>query len=124
MTLFLAGFFKLRILRQSSGARNMPVTVSFLSSVAIRTDLARKDTLNQRIVTGFSDKTSYTSQLIIGRKFSPGFSLQIMPTFIFHHNRIDSINFYTKNKDNVIYGQKRKNTVAIGIGGRLKVSKK
>lgn len=117
-------FFKLKILRQSSGARNMPVTLSFMSSIAIRTDLARKDTLNQRIITGFSDKTSYVNQLIIGRKFSPGFSLQLMPTFIFHHNRIDSINFYTKNKDNLIYGQKRKNTVAIGIGGRLKVSKR
>ncbi len=117
-------FFKLKILRQSSGARNMPVTLSFMSSIAIRTDLARKDTLNQRIITGFSDKTSYVNQLIIGRKFSPGFSLQLMPTFIFHHNRIDSINFYTKNKHNLIYGQKRKNTVAIGIGGRLKVSKR
>lgn len=117
-------FFKLKILRQSSGARNMPVTLSFMSSIAIRTDLARKDTLNQRIITGFSDKTSYVNQLIIGRKFSPGFSLQIMPTFIFHHNRIDSINFYTKNKENLIYGQKRKNTVAIGVGGRLKVSKR
>ena len=118
------GFFKLKILRQSSGKVNMPVTLSFLSSIAIRTELARKDTLNNRIITGFSDKASYTSQLIIGRKFSPGFSLQVMPTFIFHHNRIDSINTYTKNRNNLIYGQKRKNTVAIGIGGRLKVSKR
>lgn len=118
------GFFKLKILRQSSGKVNMPVTLSFLSSIAIRTELARKDTLNNRIITSFSDKTSYTSQLIIGRKFSPGFSLQVMPTFIFHHNRIDSINTYTKNRNNLIYGQKRKNTVAIGIGGRLKVSKR
>lgn len=118
------GFFKLKILRQSSGKVNMPVTLSFLSSIAIRTELARKDTLNNRIITGFSDKASYTSQLIIGRKFSPGFSLQVMPTLIFHHNRIDSINTYTKNRNNLIYGQKRKNTVAIGIGGRLKVSKR
>lgn len=118
------GYFKLKILRQSSGVRNMPVTLSFLSSIAVRTDLARKDTLNQRIETGFSDKTSYTSQLIIGRKFSPGFSLQVMPTFIFRHNRIDSINTYTKNKDNLIYGQRRKSTFAIGVGGRLKVSKR
>ncbi len=117
-------FFKLKILRQSSGARNMPVTLSFMSSIAIRTDLAKKDTLNQRIITDISDKTSYVNQLIIGRKFSPGFSLQIMPTYIFHHNRIDSINTYTKNKNNIIYGQKRKNTFAMGIGGRVKVSKR
>ena len=47
-----------------------------------------------------------------------------MPTFIFHHNRIDSINTYTKNKDNILSGQKRKNTFAMGIAGRLKISKR
>ena len=117
-------FFKIKLLRQSTGAVNMPVTVSFLSTMAVRTDLARKDTTNQRILTSFGDKTSYAHQLIIGRKFSESFSLQLMPTFIHHHNRIDSINTYTRNKNNLIYGQKRKSTVAFGVGGRLKVSKR
>jgi len=125
-------YFKIKILRQSTGEVNMPVTLSFVSAMATRTELARKDTFNitwnnelpRRIHTSFADKTSFTEQLIIGRKFSERFSMQIMPTFIFHHDRIDSINFYTKNRDNLIYGQKRKNTFAIGVGGRFKVSRR
>ncbi len=117
-------FFKVRLLRQSSGAVNMPFTLSFVSTAATRTELARKDTSGDRIHTSFLDKTSFSEQIIIGRKFSEKFSLQFMPIFIFHHNKIDSINFYTKNYKNLIYGQKRKNTFALGIGGRLKVSKR
>lgn len=117
-------FFKVRLLRQSTGAVNMPVTMSFVSTIAVRTELARLDTFNKRIHTSFSDKTSFAEQLIIGRKFSNKFSLQIMPTYIFNHNKIDSINRYTKDNANIIRGQKRKNTFAIGIGGRLKISKR
>ena len=118
------GLIKIKLLRQSTGAVNMPITVSFLSTIAIRTELARQDTFAKRIHTTFADKTSYAEQLIIGRKFSNKFSLQVMPTFILDHNRIDSVNTYTKYRYNIIYGQRRKNTVALGIAGRLKVSKR
>jgi opacity protein-like surface antigen len=117
-------FVKIRILRQSTGAVNMPFTLSYLPTIAIRTEKAKLDTLGNRINPGFSDRTSYVQQLIIGRKFSKKFSLQLMPTYIFNHNSIDSINKYTKNKDNIITGPKRKNTFALGIGSRMKVSKR
>ncbi len=117
-------FIKIRLLRQSTGAVNMPITLSYVPTIAIRSELARKDSLARRIHTSFGDKTSYTHQLIIGRKFSEKFSLQVMPTFIHGHNRIDSINVYTKDKYNIIYGEKRKNTFAMGIGGRLKISRR
>jgi len=116
--------FKIKILKQSTGAINMPVSLVFVSTFATRSDLARKDTLNNRILVNFGDRTSFSEQLIVGRKFSNNFSLQFMPIFIFNHNKIDSINTYTKNKDNIVYGQKRKNTLALGFGGRLKVSKR
>lgn len=116
--------FKIKILKQSTGAVNMPVTLTFVSTFATRSDLARKDTLNNRILINFADRTSFSEQLIVSRKFSNNFSLQFMPIFIFNHNKIDSINTYTKNKDNIVYGQKRKNTFALGFGGRLKVSKR
>jgi len=116
--------FKIKILKQSTGAVNMPVSLVFVSTFATRSDLARKDTLNNRILVNFGDRTSFSEQLIVGRKFSNNFSLQFMPIFIFNHNKIDSINTYTKNKDNIVYGQKRKNTLALGFGGRLKVSKR
>lgn len=116
--------FKIKILKQSTGAVNMPVTLAFVSTFATRSDLARKDTVNNRILINFADRTSFSEQLIVSRKFSNNFSLQFMPIFIFNHNKIDSINTYTKNKDNIVYGQKRKNTFALGFGGRLKVSKR
>ena len=119
---------KIKILRQSTGTVNMPVTLSILSTAAIRTDLAkdldpRPESIN-RIHTSLGDKTSFVEQIIIGRKFSNNFSLQLMPTYIFHHNRIDSINKYTTKRDSLVYGPKRKNTFALGIAGRLKVSKR
>ncbi len=116
--------FKIKILKQSTGAVNMPVTLTFVSTFATRSDLARKDTLNNRILINFADRTSFSEQLIVSRKFSNNFSLQFMPILIFNHNKIDSINTYTKNKDNIVYGQKRKNNFALGFGGRLKVSKR
>jgi hypothetical protein len=122
------GLLKIKLLRQSTGAVNMPFTLSFLSTIAIRTDLAKQDhiipNVPRRIHTTFGDKTSFTEQLIIGRKFSNKFSLQLMPTYIFNHNKIDSVNKYTFNRDSLVYGPKRKNTAAIGIAGRLKVSKR
>ena len=85
--------FKIKILKQSTGAVNMPVTLTFVSTFATRSDLARKDTLNNRILINFADRTSFSEQLIVSRKFSNNFSLQFMPIFIFNHNKIDSIRF-------------------------------
>jgi opacity protein-like surface antigen len=102
----------------------MPITLSFVSTIAIRSELSKKDNFGLRIHTSFTDKSSFTEQIIIGRKFSDAFSMQFMPIFIFNHNRLDSINTYTKNRETLIYGEKRKNTFALGIGGRLKVTKR
>lgn len=119
---------KIKLLRQSSGAVNMPFTLSFLSTIAIRTELAKQDhiipDIPRRVHTTFGDKTSYVEQILIGRKFSKNFSMQLMPTYIFHHNKIDSVNKYTFNRDSLVYGPKRKNTLALGIAGRLKITKR
>ena len=99
------GFFKLRILRQSTGAVNMPVTVSFVPTIAINT-LKQFDSGK----TNFSDRVSFAYQLLIGRKFSEKFALQIMPTFI----RADQISF----------NHRKQNIFAIGIGGRHRLSRR
>lgn len=99
-------FFKLKLLRQSSGKRKMPVTISYIPTVALKT-----------IKDEDPDKTNYytsrlffTHQLIIGRKFSEGTSLQIMPTFI-HQNLVA-----LEKEPNDLF--------AIGIGGRQKLTKR
>lgn len=99
-------FFKVKLLRQSKGKRNMPVTLSYVPTVALKTlkfeDPGRKNY--------FSSRLFYTHQLIIGRKFSEQTSLQLMPTYI-HRNLVALI-------------ADPNDLLAIGIGGRQKLSKR
>jgi len=99
-------FTKLTLLRQSSGARVMPVTVSFFTSAALRTykwpDPERTNY--------FSSRLAYTSQLLIARKMSQGLSLQLTPSYV-HRNLVA-----TELDPNDLW--------AVGAGGRLKLSKR
>jgi Membrane bound beta barrel domain (DUF5777) len=97
---------KYRILRQSTGKRNMPITLSILSSIAIETqkptDLTRENY--------FSSKLFYCNQILIGRKFNDIFTLQITPTHI-HRNLVA-----LKTDPNDVY--------ALGVGGRIRLSRR
>jgi hypothetical protein len=99
-------FFKIKILRQSKGKRNMPITLSYVPTVALKT-LKFQDTSRQNY---FTSRLFFTHQLIIGRKFSEGTSLQIMPTFT-HRNLVQ-------------LASEPNDLIAIGIGGRKKLSKR
>ena len=65
------GYFKLKLLRQSSGRRKMPFTISYVPTIALKSlkyeDPERKNYYTSRL--------SFTHQLIIGRKFSEGTSI-------------------------------------------------
>ncbi len=102
----LDAFYKFKILRQSSGSRNMPISLSAASSIILRTDpwadASRKNYFTSRLY--------YSHQLIIARKFSESFSLQLMPTMV-HHNLVPGA-----NDPNNLY--------AMGVGGRIKLSKR
>ncbi len=98
------GYLKYKILRQSSGATNMPVTVNFVTGmnyITLRNDYPEE---------GYnpSNRVNYLFQLLVARKFTKNFSAQIMPTFI-HNNLVP-----TTEDNNDKY--------ALGIGGRYKVS--
>ena len=98
------GFTKFTILRQSSGARNMPVSVSALSSVAV-TSVKWPDPDRTNY---FSSRLSYVQQLLVARKVNQSFSVQIAPTFV-HRNLVS-----TELDPNDLY--------AIGAGGRMKLT--
>ena len=100
------GNIKVKLLRQSEGLKKMPVSLSYFGSIAVST-LKWQYTDRENY---FSSRISYANQLLIARKFSPGISLQLMPTLV-HKNLVDSI-----QDDNDIW--------AIGAGGRFKVSKR
>ena len=103
------GFLKYRLLWQSEGERSMPLSVTLLTSVMYETDTAAvKAEKNIYLQPRTTDKLSFAGQLLIAKKFSPGFSLQLMPTMI-HENVVDSI---TSPND----------LFAIGAGARLRLS--
>ena len=100
------GFAKIKILRQSSGKKTMPVTASFLTSAAVKTvEFQDPDRDNY-----FSSRMYYTFQALIGRKFSESLSIQLSPTMV-HRNLVR-----TASEANDVY--------SLGIGGRLKLNKR
>ncbi len=98
-------FFKIKLLRQSTGLVNMPVSVSFVPVIAINT-LKQFDSHR----TNFSDRVSMAYQLLIARKFSEKLALQIIPTYI--------------HADKISFNHIKQNIFAIGIGGRHRISKR
>jgi hypothetical protein len=98
------GYLKFKLVRQSSGAVNVPISISLFSSLAIRS------ANNYDITDRFVYRLFYTSQVIIARKFSPAFSMQLMPTFI-HRN----LTANTTDKNDIF---------SIGIAARVKLTKR
>ena len=76
------GFIKLSALRQSKGSRNMPVSVSYLSSAALSS--LRWEGEGK---LHFWNRFSYVHQLLIARKMNERISLEVNPTFV-HRNLV------------------------------------
>jgi len=95
-------FGKVKLLRQTK-TNSMPISISALGSAAVDITKIEKS-------TSLTDRTTYTAQILIARKFTEGISIQLTPTFI-HRNQVA-----TANLNNDIF--------ALGIGGRFKISKR
>jgi len=100
------GYLRYKLFRQQSGVKSFPVSVTGFGNMAVRTS-PRKEDADFDIT--LEDRIAYTSQLLIARKFSSSFSLQLMPTFV-HKNTVDG-SIETNDQ------------FALGIGGRIKVSR-
>ena len=100
------GFTKIKLLRQSTGKKKMPLSFSLFAGSAIKTVAFSEPERDNY----FSSRMYYTYQGILARKFSEGFSLQLSPTVV-HRNLVK-----TKAEKNDVY--------ALGMGGRLKLSKR
>lgn len=97
------GFLKYKVLQQQTGKAIIPVSVVAFSSVAIKS-------LDTEINDTFTSRLTYNFQLLIARKFSPGFSFQLTPTMI-HKNQIIG-----ETEDHDVF--------ALGAGGRIKLTKR
>jgi len=98
------GFGKISILRQSKGAENMPVHISYLFSteyISSNTDPLMKNAYS---------RMSFIQQILVARKLNEGISIQLTPTFI-HRNLVP-----TEIDRNDLF--------ALGAGIRYKLSKR
>ena len=100
------GFAKFSILRQSSGAKDMPVSVSVVTSIALKT-LKVPD---QSRTNYFTSRLAYVGQILVARKISQGLSVQLTPSYV-HRNLVA-----TELDPNDIF--------ALGAGARLKLTKR
>jgi Membrane bound beta barrel domain (DUF5777) len=99
-------FVKYKLLWQSTGKNKMPVSVNIISTAMVQT-LKWEDTTRKNY---FSSRLFFAHQLLIGRKFSENFSLQVMPSMV-HYNLVKR-----NSEPNDLF--------AIGIGGRQKITKR
>ena len=100
------GFAKFSILRQSSGAKEMPVSLSIVTSAALKSKMF----LDQTRTNYFSSQMSYVAQILVARKISQALSVQLTPTYV-HRNLVP-----TELDPNDIF--------ALGAGARIKLSKR
>ena len=100
------GFVKYKLLRQSTGKVNMPITVTYVGTIMDVTD----DGYTKANQISGSDAITYAHALAIGRKFNDVFSLQLTPTFL-HFNKVP------------VAGAKN-NQISLGIATRLRISKR
>lgn len=100
------GFVKYRILQQSYGAKNMPVSLLYVGGMVCN-GLKYED---PAITNYFTSRLAYYNQLIIGRKFSDRLTLQVSPTFL-HRNLVE-----LASDPHDIY--------SVGVGGRVKLTQR
>ncbi|MGB0165251.1 MAG: DUF5777 family beta-barrel protein [Luteibaculum sp.] len=94
---------KVRLLRQKEGGS--PVTLAAYTAVAYDFNKSRPGEELDDV-----NRLSYVYELLVARKFSESLSLQLAPAFV-HKNLVDSASFGN-------------DFIALGLGGRQKVSKR
>lgn len=100
------GGIKLKVLRQQTGIKRIPFSITVYSSILIKTlkwEVPERENL-------FSSRFSYSSQILIARKFNQKLSLQVSPSYV-HKNLVPG-------------PEDQNNIFALGLGGRYKLSHK
>lgn len=103
------GNLKYRVLHQTE-SNSVPVSITLYHNTSL---LSEKTYSGESPAYGFdtyTDRLSYVNQVIIAKKFSEGFSFEIIPTHI-HRNWV----FDPKDEND---------NFALGFGGRIKLTKR
>jgi hypothetical protein len=96
------GYVKYKFLKQTEGG-GVPVTLAIVGTV---TDFTQDITDEAFLNT--ADRTAYSAELLIARKFGSNLSLQVSPTYL-HYNFVPT-------------PQDKNDILAIGLGGRMKIT--
>jgi uncharacterized beta barrel domain-containing protein DUF5777 len=99
-------YLKYRLAQQKTGKTPFPFSVTLFGSAAEKTI---KDYLPENKPT-FSERLTYTGQVLIARKFNPNLSFQLAPTYV-HFNTVS-----TENDPHDMF--------ILGLGTRIKISKR
>ncbi len=103
------GNVKFKLLRQTSGG-GMPVSVTFFGVAAVSARISADSlTSDFYFKNNFAHRISYVSQLVIARKFTPGISFEVLPTWV-HRNYVS----FAEPND----------FFAVGAGARVKLTKR
>ena len=100
----LDGFIKYRLIHQGRGPGSLPFSCLLVGGSSL-TLLKFADTSRKNY---FSSRIGYYGQVILGRKFSEGFSFQLMPAVV-HRNLVPTVDDPT-------------DLLAVGLGTRFKLS--
>jgi len=101
------GLLRAKILRQTMDD-HMPITVSYAVTMMAKSNEVHLSDSTKTYY--FSNRLSYCHQILIARKFSERFSLQLSPSLV-HYNLVND----TQDPNNVL---------ALGIGGRVKLTRR
>lgn len=102
----LDAFFKYAPIMQATGTGSSPITVAIVGGITMNTSPWADPTINNY----FTSRLAYYYQVILGRKFTEGFSFQLSPIMV--HNNL--VPLHTQPND----------VFALGAGGRLKLTKR
>ncbi|MBS1512716.1 MAG: hypothetical protein JST86_17870 [Bacteroidetes bacterium] len=98
------GWLKFRLVRQQTGLRNIPVSVSLYS-------MGNINVAKDPDITFAGNRLSFVNQLLIARKFSPKLSVELIPTWV-HFNIVP----YGINNSNEVF--------SVGFGAKYKAKPK
>jgi len=98
------GWLKFRVLRQQTGKKNIPVSVSYYSMLNV-------NTASDRGIEFSGNRFSFMNQLLVACKLSPKLSLELVPTWI-HFNIVP----YGINNSNDVF--------SLAVAGKYKLKTK
>lgn len=116
----LDGSLKWRFLEQT---RNNKIPVSLCLYAAMGVTPQKENILYPANVIipnkgNFAHRVNYFSQLIIARKFSEGFSLELLPSYHYRNFIVENVNFTNDS------AKETNGLFTLGIGGRIKLTRR